>query len=112
MPTNPTILHTLNSAALSDTLDSLGLMQQAMEPFVRPLDDRLQLIGRARTGLYMPVYVLPAAGENPTRSKSRSSMDSRPERRSCWLATVRPSALSLGRICSPPRAWRVVRPDA
>ena len=65
MPMIPTILQTLNTAVLSDTLDSLGLMQQAMKSFMRPLDDTLQLIGRARTGLYMPVYALPAAGENP-----------------------------------------------
>ena len=58
-------LSALNAAVLSDTLDSLGLMQQAMRPFMRPLDDSLQLIGRARTGLYMPVYAPPAAGENP-----------------------------------------------
>jgi len=57
-------LQTLNAAVLSDVLDSLGLMQQAMKPFMRPLDDSLQLIGRARTGLYMPVYEH-RAGENP-----------------------------------------------
>ena len=56
MPLNPNTLQPLNAAVLSDTLDSLGLMQQAMKPFMRPLDDALQLIGRARTGLYMPVY--------------------------------------------------------
>jgi len=65
MPLNSNALQPLNAAVLSDTLDSLGLMQQAMKPFVRPLDDTLQLIGRARTGLYMPVYTAPAAGENP-----------------------------------------------
>ena len=57
-------LRALNAAVLSDTLDSLGVMQQAMRPFMRPLDDTLQLIGRARTGLYMPVYAH-RAGENP-----------------------------------------------
>jgi 4-hydroxy-4-methyl-2-oxoglutarate aldolase len=57
-------LSTLNAAVLSDVLDSLGLMQQAMKPFLRPLDETLQLIGRARTGLYMPVYEQ-RAGENP-----------------------------------------------
>lgn len=57
-------LRALNAAVLSDTLDSLGLMQQAMRPFMRPLDDTLQLIGRARTGLYMPVYEH-REGENP-----------------------------------------------
>lgn len=61
---DPQSLRPLNAAVLSDVLDSLGLMQQAMKPFVRPLDDTLQLIGRARTGLYMPVYQH-RAGENP-----------------------------------------------
>ena len=65
MPTLPHLLQSLNSAVLSDTLDSLGLLQQAMRPFVRPLDDALQLVGRARTGVYMPVYAPPARGENP-----------------------------------------------
>jgi regulator of RNase E activity RraA len=57
-------LRALNAAVLSDVLDSLGLMGQAMKPFMRPLDDDAQLIGRARTGLYMPVYEH-RAGENP-----------------------------------------------
>jgi len=65
MPLNQNALQPLNAAVLSDTLDSLGLMLQAMKPFMRPLDDSLQLIGRARTGLYMPVYAPPARGENP-----------------------------------------------
>jgi 4-hydroxy-4-methyl-2-oxoglutarate aldolase len=60
----PDDLRPLNAAVLSDVLDSLGLMRQAMKPFMRPLDDSLQLIGRARTGLYMPVYEH-RAGENP-----------------------------------------------
>ncbi|MBK7791533.1 MAG: RraA family protein [Betaproteobacteria bacterium] len=45
-------------------MDGLGLREQAMKPFVRPLDVDLQLIGRARTGLYMPVYQL-RDDENP-----------------------------------------------
>ena len=66
MTTIPTpTLQSLNTAVLSDTLDSVGLMQQALKPFMRPLDDALQLIGRARTGVYMPVYAPPAPGENP-----------------------------------------------
>ena len=60
----PDDLRPLNAAVLSDVLDSLGLMRQAMKPFMRPLDDSRQLIGRARTGLYMPVYEH-RAGENP-----------------------------------------------
>ena len=61
---DPTAFRALNAAVLSDVLDSLGLMRQAMKPFMRPLDDELQLIGRARTGLYMPVYEH-RAGDNP-----------------------------------------------
>ena len=57
-------LRELNAAVLSDVLDSLGLMNQAMKPFMRPLDDDLKLIGRARTGFYMPVYQH-VAGQNP-----------------------------------------------
>jgi 4-hydroxy-4-methyl-2-oxoglutarate aldolase len=65
MPLKHDTLQPLNAAVISDTLDSLGLMQQAMKPFMRPLDDSLQLIGRARTGVYMPVYAPPAKAENP-----------------------------------------------
>ena len=58
------IARTLYSAVLSDVMDGLGLMDQAMRPFVRPLDDALVLFGRARTGLYMPRYGV-APGEDP-----------------------------------------------
>ncbi len=54
----------LYAAVLCDTLDSLGLCNQAMRPFVRPLDESLVLCGRARTGLYMPVWEV-RADENP-----------------------------------------------
>ena len=47
-------LHALSSSILSDVMDSLGLVRRAMKPFVRPIDDGKVLIGRARTGLYMP----------------------------------------------------------
>ena len=46
----------LYTAVISDTLDSLGNLHHAMAPSIRPLDDALILFGRARTGLYMPVY--------------------------------------------------------
>jgi len=46
----------LYSGVISDVLDGLGHAHHAMEPNVRPLDDSLVLFGRARTGLYMPVY--------------------------------------------------------
>ena len=105
-------IRALNAAVLSDTLDSLGLMQQAMKPFMRPLDDTLQLIGRARTGLYMPVYAPPAKARTPTRSRSRSSTTS------CRgdvvvLACDGPTDASLrGASCCPPRPWRAARPAA
>ena len=54
----------LSAAVLSDVMDSLGLARRAMRPFVRPLDDTHVLVGRARTGLYMPAYAL-RDGENP-----------------------------------------------
>jgi len=58
------IAQSLYSAVLSDVMDSLGLMNQAMRPFVRPLDEALVLFGRARTGLYMPRYGV-EPGEDP-----------------------------------------------
>ena len=58
------VARTLYSAVLSDVMDGLGLMNQAMRPFVRPLDDNLVMFGRARTGLYMPRYGV-APGEDP-----------------------------------------------
>jgi 4-hydroxy-4-methyl-2-oxoglutarate aldolase len=54
----------LYSAVLSDVLDSLGYGRQALPPRIRPLDEDLILLGRARTGLYRDVYHLPA-GHNP-----------------------------------------------
>lgn len=54
----------LYSAVLSDVLDQLGFPNQAVKPFVRPLDDATMLCGFARTGLYMKRYHLPA-GHNP-----------------------------------------------
>ena len=54
----------LYSAVLSDTLDFLGEMKQAMQPSIRPLDDGSVLCGRARTAMYMEVFHV-AHGENP-----------------------------------------------
>jgi len=54
----------LYSAVLSDVLDSLGHPNQAVKPFVRPLDDTSVLCGFARTGLYMKRYHFPE-GHNP-----------------------------------------------
>ena len=57
-------LAALSAALLSDVMDALGLTDRAMRPFVRPLEETMTLVGRACTGLYMPVYSV-AAGENP-----------------------------------------------
>lgn len=54
----------LFTAVLSDVLDAAGRRSQAMRPGVRPLDDSLVMVGRARTGLYADVYHV-VAGENP-----------------------------------------------
>lgn len=51
-------------ALISDALDELGHMSQAMEPRIRPLDETLVLVGRARTMLYMDVYARPGPDEN------------------------------------------------
>ena len=48
--------HTLYSAVLSDTLDSLGYLNQALSSGIRPLDDGMILCGLARVGIYMKIY--------------------------------------------------------
>jgi regulator of RNase E activity RraA len=52
-------------ALVSDMLDSVGCMHQALPPRIRSLDENLVMLGRARTGLYRDVYDAPKAGENP-----------------------------------------------
>ena len=61
---DPDQFRNLSAAVLSDVMDVLGLMNQAMQPFVRPLDESLVLAGHARTGLYMLAYEV-RDGENP-----------------------------------------------
>ena len=46
----------LNSAAISDSLDSLGYHNQALRPGIHAVDPSLVLCGLARVGLYMPIY--------------------------------------------------------
>ena len=58
------IADTLYTAVLSDVLDELGLREQAMPPSIRPLDDDVVMVGRARTGAYREVYSV-VAGDNP-----------------------------------------------
>ncbi len=46
----------LNSAAISDSLDSFGYHDQVLTPGIKAVDPSLVLCGMARVGLYMPVY--------------------------------------------------------
>jgi 4-hydroxy-4-methyl-2-oxoglutarate aldolase len=52
------------TSVLSDCLDSVGLMKQAMPPRIRPLDEASVMVGRARTAAFMEVYHVPE-GSNP-----------------------------------------------
>ena len=54
----------LYTAVLSDVLDDLGFLNQAMPPSIRPLDDSLTMVGRARTAVYREIYAV-VPGENP-----------------------------------------------
>ncbi len=73
----PALMSQLYSAVLSDVLDELGYMNQAMPPFMRPIDEGLVFHGRARTGLYMPTYAL-RANENPYEVEIRLIDDLKP----------------------------------
>ena len=54
----------LFASLLSDVLDGLGYMNQALPSHIRPLDDASVMVGRARTALFMDVYEV-KDGENP-----------------------------------------------
>jgi 4-hydroxy-4-methyl-2-oxoglutarate aldolase len=75
--TSSELLATLYTAVLSDVMDELGHPNQAMKPFVRPLDDALSFIGRARTGLYADTYSV-LDGENPYELELRLVDDLEP----------------------------------
>ena len=51
-------------ALISDVLDELGHTRLALPPHIRPLDEQLKLVGRARTMLYADVYARPGPEEN------------------------------------------------
>jgi hypothetical protein len=59
----PDLRDRLHSAVLSDILDAMGYRDQVLDPAIRPLDDKLVLMGKARTGLYMEVFHV-EPGEN------------------------------------------------
>lgn len=47
---------TLFVSVVSDCLDQAGYRRQALAPRIRPLDDTLVMVGRARTAAFMEVY--------------------------------------------------------
>jgi regulator of RNase E activity RraA len=55
---------TLSAAVLSDCLDEVGVMRQALPARIRPLDETPVMVGRARTAAFMEVWAV-APGENP-----------------------------------------------
>ena len=46
----------LNSAVISDSLDSVGYHHQVLAPGLKAVDPDLVLCGLARVGIYMPLY--------------------------------------------------------
>jgi regulator of RNase E activity RraA len=68
----------LFTAVLSDVLDAAGRRSQALHSGVRPLDDALVMVGRARTGSYADVYHV-APGENPYELEIRLVDDLAPD---------------------------------
>ena len=58
------VRESLFTSVLSDCLDAVGVMNQALPSRIRPLDDSLVMVGRARTAAFMEVYHH-EAGSNP-----------------------------------------------
>ncbi len=58
------IRSTLFTSILSDCLDAVGVMDQALPARIRPLDEAAVMVGRARTAAFMEVYHHPE-GTNP-----------------------------------------------
>lgn len=63
-PSLTEIREQLFTSVLSDCLDAVGIMNQALPPRIRPLDESLVMVGRARTAAFMEVYHH-EAGSNP-----------------------------------------------
>lgn len=64
MPSLDAVRSQLFVSVLSDCLDSVGYCNQALPSRIRPLDDDLVMVGRARTAAFMEVYHH-EAGSNP-----------------------------------------------
>jgi 4-hydroxy-4-methyl-2-oxoglutarate aldolase len=74
----PSVRANLFVALLSDVLDVMGYRDQALPARIRPLDDTLVMVGRARTGLYRDVYEVPA-DRNPYELEIRLIDDLKPD---------------------------------
>ncbi|MDO9418058.1 RraA family protein [Pararhizobium sp.] len=68
----------LYSAVLSDVMDEFGFKNQALRPFIRPVDDSLVFMGRARTGLFVDTYSV-REGENPYEIEIKLLDDLKPD---------------------------------
>lgn len=68
----------LYAAVLSDVMDDLGLSNRAMKPFIRPLTEGPVLFGRARTGVYAPVFAR-REGVNPYELEIKLVDDLKPD---------------------------------
>lgn len=77
MDIDPRLAGELYTSVLSDVLDELGYRHQAMKPFVRPVDDMLAFVGRARTGLYAVTWTV-EPDENPYELEIRLVDDLKP----------------------------------
>jgi 4-hydroxy-4-methyl-2-oxoglutarate aldolase len=55
-PSLTDIRENLFVSVLSDCLDSVGLTEQALPSRIRPLDEALVMVGRARTAAFMEVF--------------------------------------------------------
>ena len=108
-----TVRRSLYAAVLSDVLDGLGYRHQVLPPWVRPLDERVVLCGRARTGLYRDVYHVPP-GHNPYELEIALVDDLRPGdvpvlgcgrsgRIAPWGELL--TTASMARTAASPTAW-------
>ncbi|HEV2517356.1 MAG TPA: RraA family protein [Devosia sp.] len=74
-PSTDPVVHLMResffSALISDVLDELGYRNQALPSRIRPLDETLKLVGRARTMIYADIYQQPGPDENPHAGEIR-----------------------------------------
>ncbi|MCJ7637253.1 MAG: hypothetical protein MUO21_07155, partial [Nitrososphaeraceae archaeon] len=53
------ILENFYSGAISDILDDMGYRNQALDPSIRPIDNRLKVVGKAMTMMAIDVFECP-----------------------------------------------------